>query len=304
MKINYQKPAPKILVLLASFNGERFVYSQLKSIINQQGVDVSILISDHCSTDKTLKLIKDIFLKESFKNYKIISNKNKLYKSAAENFYYAIKNVSNFKNYDYVSFADQDDLWISNKLIKGISIIQNNCYDAYSSSFNALWKSGKLTYHKKSYAKTKYDFFFESAGPGCTYIMTSKLVNNFKRFIKSNNFYFPHHDWFIYAYARQNNFRWFIDNESYIHYRQHDNNDLGVNYGLQAYKKRLISLISCDWIYKCYKLCYLFNNKKFKSYDYFKKFFIFNFFTTRRYFLHKIIVLFVIIICYFKKCQK
>ena len=49
----------KILVLLASFNGEKFIKNQLDSILSQEGVDVSVLISDDNSNDDTMNIIND-----------------------------------------------------------------------------------------------------------------------------------------------------------------------------------------------------------------------------------------------------
>ena len=47
-------PLPKILILLASYNGGRWIRAQIKSILAQQGVEVQLLIRDDGSTDTTL----------------------------------------------------------------------------------------------------------------------------------------------------------------------------------------------------------------------------------------------------------
>ena len=49
---------PKVLVLLATHNGEKYLDEQLQSIFNQIGVDVSILASDDNSTDKTIDILE------------------------------------------------------------------------------------------------------------------------------------------------------------------------------------------------------------------------------------------------------
>ena len=46
----------KVLVLLATFNGEKYIATQLNSILCQKDVDLEILISDDHSSDKTLQL--------------------------------------------------------------------------------------------------------------------------------------------------------------------------------------------------------------------------------------------------------
>jgi glycosyltransferase involved in cell wall biosynthesis len=45
---------PKVLVLLAAFNGSDWIVEQIESILGQEGVDLSLLIGDDGSTDGTL----------------------------------------------------------------------------------------------------------------------------------------------------------------------------------------------------------------------------------------------------------
>ena len=51
-------PLPHVQVLLATFNGERWLAEQLRSIFAQASVRVSVLVSDHGSTDGTLALLE------------------------------------------------------------------------------------------------------------------------------------------------------------------------------------------------------------------------------------------------------
>ena len=46
------------------------------------------------------------------------------------------------------------------------------------------------------------------------------------------------HDWFFYAFARANGYRWVIDDYAGMLYRQHENNQVGVNSGLKAFVHR------------------------------------------------------------------
>lgn len=48
----------KILVLLATHNGEKYIQQQINSVLNQEGVDVDILISDDFSNDRTFSILK------------------------------------------------------------------------------------------------------------------------------------------------------------------------------------------------------------------------------------------------------
>jgi rhamnosyltransferase len=52
-----QSTEPRVLVLLAAFNGQNWIEAQLDSILSQQGVCVSIVVADDASTDETRRLI-------------------------------------------------------------------------------------------------------------------------------------------------------------------------------------------------------------------------------------------------------
>ena len=47
------------------------------------------------------------------------------------------------------------------------------------------------------------------------------------------------HDWILYAYARSCGQIWLIDNLPMLRYRQHMSNEIGVNFGLKAVRRRL-----------------------------------------------------------------
>jgi rhamnosyltransferase len=78
---------------------------------------------------------------------------------------------------------------------------------------------------------------FESAGPGCTFVLTQKLALDLQSFLIANQDKCQHialHDWFIYAFARSRGFKWLIDHEAHMLYRQHAGNVVGANVGVKA----------------------------------------------------------------------
>ena len=97
-------------ILMATFNGERFIKEQLNSIGRQTYKDWRLIIRDDCSTDKTCEIIED-FMKE-------FPGKIKLYKNikpsggAKYNFLNMISDIE----HNYVMFADQDDVWHPDKI--------------------------------------------------------------------------------------------------------------------------------------------------------------------------------------------
>ena len=79
----------KILILLATHNGERYISQQLKSIKDQKEVEVDVLVSDDKSSDKTINMIK---IYEAEMNIKYLNRKESdITHGSAQNFYDLIK---------------------------------------------------------------------------------------------------------------------------------------------------------------------------------------------------------------------
>ena len=235
----------KIAILLASYNGAKYIKEQITSILNQKEVDITIFVSDDLSTDGTINYLQDIYKDEKKLVY---LEANQKFGGAAKNFYRLIKDVD-FSDFDFISLADQDDIWYEDKLIRAIKNIEEKQIDAYSSNVLAFWEDGKQMVLEKAQPQAKYDYLFESAGPGCTYVLSQKLANDIKEFMIKNWEQINQidlHDWLIYAYSRENNYKWHIDEIPTMRYRQHISNQVGANDGLNAKIKRL-KLVFSSW---------------------------------------------------------
>lgn len=255
---------PKVAVLLAAYNGEDYIQEQVESIVNQVDVDVYIYISIDASTDKTLEICKN--LQKTAKNILIINEGKERFGSAGKNFYYLIKNVD-FEGFDFIALSDQDDIWRPSKLIRGIQVLEKEQAFGYSSDVECFWEDGsrKNKIIKKSYPQKKYDYYFEPAGPGCTYILKTNLLTNIKIHLTSLNNPPFHHDWYIYAFSRFNNFIWHIDNQSFILYRQHSKNQVGANSGFKQILKRIIILRNGNYKIYVNEILHSIGNKKFNA---------------------------------------
>ena len=73
---------------------------------------------------------------------------------------------------------------------------------------------------------------------------------------------FDHYDWLIYAYARENNFSWFIDSEPSLDYIQHDKNFTGANIGLVSFFQRCKEVLSGEALKKANNLLNILKLKK------------------------------------------
>ena len=227
-----------ISVLLAAYNGENYIDHQLLTILNQTHKPYKILINIDQSNDKTESIVKD-FAKT---NHEIqILNSNKRFGSAAANFIYLLKNTD-LTEVEYIALADQDDLWKKDKLERAIQKLQQG-YDGYSSNVEAFWDDSRKKVLTKNQSQQNFDHLFESAGPGCTFVISKKLATSLQSFLKNNqnqiNQMRQYHDWLIYAFARTNHYKWFIDGYASMQYRQHALNDFGAHVGFSGFLARV-----------------------------------------------------------------
>lgn len=103
----------KITVVMTTYNGERFLYEQLKSIHGQERKPDEVIICDDCSIDQsysiTKKFIRDRNLSDSWNLYR---NKKNIGVNA--NFILAAEKAVG----DLIFFCDQDDIWLPGKILE------------------------------------------------------------------------------------------------------------------------------------------------------------------------------------------
>lgn len=97
-------------VVVATFNGEKYICEQLLSIINQTLKPNFIIISDAKSTDETTSLCEKILSKQQDIEFSIIKSNDQL--NVTENFNNGLRRC----NADYIFMCDQDDVWVENKI--------------------------------------------------------------------------------------------------------------------------------------------------------------------------------------------
>lgn len=236
--------APHVLVLLATYNGAPWLEAMLRSIVGQQEVRVSILANDDQSTDGTPALLQQWANETSTELELLPASPRRL--GAAANFFKLVREAR-FDTFDAVALADQDDIWDPNRLARALASIRDERLAAYSSDVEAFWSNGRRRRLSKAGRQRRFDYFFEPAGPGCTYVLSAGFASRLQTELRSEPQRFEsigYHDWLIYAYARSHGERWKIDPHPGVAYRQHGANELGANHGLSAVTKRWHRLTS------------------------------------------------------------
>ena len=100
----------KVSVCIATYNGEKYIEEQIKSILSQLSINDEIIVSDDYSTDNTINIIKKI----NDERIKIYFNREN--KGYVPNFENALKKATG----DVIFFSDQDDIWLPYKVEKCI----------------------------------------------------------------------------------------------------------------------------------------------------------------------------------------
>lgn len=247
---------PRVAVLLAAFNGMKWIDAQISSILEQSGVEIELFVSVDASIDGTFEYCRSLAVART--NITLLPDVGRL-GGAAKNFYRLLSEVD-LSRFDFVAFADQDDIWLPEKLKRGCAQLVDHCADGYSSNVMAFWPNGRKRLIRKDYPQRSWDFLFESAGPGCSYLLTGRLALEFQEFVRSNkdvvNQFFLH-DWLVYAFARARGFRWIIDSKVSLLYRQHESNAFGANSGGPALLSR-VKAVCGGWAFsQIATLCHL-----------------------------------------------
>lgn len=204
-----------ISVCLASYNGEKYIREQIESILAQLGENDELIISDDCSTDKTIAVITEI----KDKRIKLVENKKTL--GYAHNFENALKNSSG----DYIFFSDQDDVWLPHKVQTMLPYLKSNNYvvsDAYivDKDLNIKGRMSSWRKHQKGYLRNLY----KSMYAGCTSAFTKEIKEYSLPFPSSQNI---QHDTWI-GLLCELKFNVIYLNEPLIYYRRHDRNTSGA----------------------------------------------------------------------------
>ena len=222
-------------VLLATFNGDKFLGEFLDSLSTQVGVKINLIISDDGSEDGTLEIIDRY--KYKFHSFALLNGPGI---GPAANFFWLMKHA----NSDFIAFADQDDIWLPQHLLQGIETLkQNNNVPAmtYGRVVEFGSKMNDRIWPVKDEIINLAEICFENYARGCTIIFN-------KRLLEAINEYEPQyaimHDWWLFLYASTYGRAFFIRDVT-VRYRIHEGNAVGVRQ--RTLLNALRSLLNRRW---------------------------------------------------------
>lgn len=104
-----------VAIMMATYNGQKYIKEQIYSLINQSYKDWILFIRDDDSSDETGKIIEQ-FGQEYEEQIVIVYDKVNKAGGAKNNFAYLHKWVINNYKFNYFMFCDQDDVWLPEKI--------------------------------------------------------------------------------------------------------------------------------------------------------------------------------------------
>lgn len=105
-----------IVVIMPTFNGGEYIQEQIHSILNQSFNNFALHICDDASTDQTVKIATDLARKDK----RIHLHKNLFQKGVIKNISDALTEIKA----DIYFLADQDDIWLAEKMAKQMEVLQ------------------------------------------------------------------------------------------------------------------------------------------------------------------------------------
>lgn len=220
----------KIAILMATYNGEKYICQQIDSILSQTCKDWELYIHDDGSTDNTIAALESYV--EKYPN-KIHLIDGKSTGGAKYNFFYLFGQVEA----PYYMTCDQDDVWLDKKIgltydkmlaIETKADVPCLVYTelrVVDSELNTIADTMSGYQSLDCHKRTINQFILQNSVTGCTMMVNRALRDKMLRITDIDNTIM--HDWWAALVAAQFGKTAFID-EPTILYRQHGDNSLGA----------------------------------------------------------------------------
>ena len=225
-------------ILMATFNGARFLDQQLQSLADQQWGAIDILVSDDGSKDDTLDILARWRRNWAKGRFDIVEGPRRGF---AENFRSLLTNTT--IDAAYVAYCDQDDIWQADKISAAVAALSGHPRPAlYCSRTQYVSEDG--THRGYSPLFTKAPSFrnaiVQSIGGGNTIVMNRPAFALVAESARRTGF--VSHDWWAYLMVSGAGGDVIYDPVSHIAYRQHGSNLVGENVTFRAKFDRVVRM--------------------------------------------------------------
>lgn len=216
----------KIDILMATYNGEKYLREQIDSILEQSYTDFRLLISDDFSTDSTRDILNEYVEKDS-RVIVFLQSKNL---GVVKNFEFLLQKVES----EYFMFSDQDDIWQKDKVKKSIELMEKTDSDLVYTNLEVVDQDLKIVH--KSYWKLKgfekkikkynnfESLYLNNYITGCTMLVKSKWIDQVLP-LPNKSKYILHDYWIALIISRFGKMSYI--EEPQVRYRQHIDNRIG-----------------------------------------------------------------------------
>lgn len=220
-----------IAILMAVYNGEKYLSEQIDSILAQSEQDWQLFINDDCSSDRSYDIA--VNYAEEHPERIIVSRNDSPSGSACANFMGMLGRT----DADYAMFCDQDDVWLPDK-IKLTLRKMKELEGSYGSTPLLVHTELSVTDSRLSVTAPSFTRFqglkprynslnrllCQNNVTGCT-VMINRALMSLVRNAPADKMLM--HDWWIALAAAAFGHIGFAE-EPLIKYRQHGNNQLGA----------------------------------------------------------------------------
>ena len=225
-------------ILMATYNGEKYLVEQIESILNQTYKNIRLIISDDESKDGTKKILKEYEKKDN--RIKVFYQEKNL--GYVKNFEFLLKQVEN----DIFMLSDQDDIWLPEKVEKSYKTLQSQNADlafgdleVVDENLKTLYPSFndfmKLSRKIKKYINSYKVNYLYCCVTGCTVILRKKWISKIIP-IPEDSKHLIHDHWIGIIIGVNNGKMAYIPGK-YIKYRQHGDNQVGTEKISHKFKK-------------------------------------------------------------------
>lgn len=215
----------KIAILLATYNGERYLKEMIESLKCQSFQEYVCYIHDDGSTDGTCEVIDKYCMDDPIQFKRLLGPATG---SAKASFMWMLSQVEA----EYYMFADQDDVWIPEKIEKTMKCLENNsawCVGTdlcvTDENLNVIAPNMMEWIGCDLLRNHPHQLMIDNVVAGCTMLFNRKL-RDIAIQCKNVDKIFMHDQWVAVIAAMYGKLT--VLNESTILYRQHGDNEKGA----------------------------------------------------------------------------